>query len=113
MKSGRQFAIVLVTAPNRATARKLARLVLGSRLAACANLISNIESHYWWRGKLESSAEVLLLFKTDQRRLKALEKLVLDHHPYETPEVVALDFLSGTSKYLDWIKNSVALESRR
>ncbi len=62
-RSGKYF-IVLTTAPNQKTARALARSALQNRLIACANLIPKIESHYWWRGKIEKSAEVLILMKT-------------------------------------------------
>ena len=64
MKSVRQYDIVLVTAPDLKTARRLAQAALAARLAACVNLIPRIESHYWWQDKLESATEVLLVFKT-------------------------------------------------
>ena len=63
MKKAAQFSIVLVTAPDRKVARQLAGLALKGRLAACANLIPAVESHYWWRGKIERGAEVLVIFK--------------------------------------------------
>ncbi len=59
-----QFYIVLVTAPNLKTARKLAKAALELRLVACANIVPRVESHYWWQGKIESAAEVLLILKT-------------------------------------------------
>ena len=61
MKSATAFALVLVTAPNLKTARQLARAALEARLIACANLVPKIESHYRWRGRIESGAEVLLV----------------------------------------------------
>ena len=73
MKPAAQFAIVLVTAPALKTARALAKAALEAKLIACANLLPKIESHYWWQGKLESSAEVLLILKTPKARLAALE----------------------------------------
>lgn len=106
MKSARRFAIVLVTAPSLKTARSLARAALDARLVACANLIPKLESHYWWRDKLERSNEILILFKTTRTKLAALEKLVLARHPYDTPEVIALPLDSGTPRYLDWIISS-------
>lgn len=107
MQSSPAFSIVLITAPNLKTARALAQGALRARLIACANLIPKIESHYWWQEKLESSAEVLLLCKTTQRRLPAFEKFILAHHPYDTPEFVVLPLKGGTRRYLDWIKASV------
>ena len=104
MKATARFRIVLVTAPDLKTARRLARAALGQRLAACANLIPGLESHYWWRGKMESNREVLLLFKTRASRLSRLERLILAEHPYETPEFVVLPLIAGAEKYLAWLK---------
>ena len=108
MKSARSFTVVLVTAPDLKTARALAQSVLQARLAACVNLVPRIESHYWWQGKLESGAEVLLVIKTTQAKLAALEKAVLAGHPYDTPEILVLPVQAGTRRYLDWLADSVA-----
>jgi periplasmic divalent cation tolerance protein len=107
VKSAGKFHLVLVTAPDLKTARRLARAALGARLVACANLVPKIESHYWWQGKIESSAEVLVLFKTTRTNLAPLETLVLAKHPYDTPEIVSLALSRGTNKYLRWIGESV------
>src|SRR5208282_6390553 len=107
MKSAAQFHLVLVTAPSRKIARHLARSALQAREAACANLISGVESHYWWRGRVESGAEVLVIFKTIRRHLRQLEKLILDNHPYDTPEFVVLPLAGGNGRYLDWLARSV------
>jgi periplasmic divalent cation tolerance protein len=107
MKVRSAYAVILVSAPSVGIARKLASAVLNARLAACANLVPRVESHYWWQGRLESSAEVLILFKTTKARLKALEKLVTGRHPYDTPEFVVLPLPTGSKRYLDWIKTSV------
>ena len=106
MKPAAPFAVVLVTAPDLKTARALARAALQARLIACANLVPKIESHYWWRGKIESGAEVLLVLKTTRRKLAALEKLILSKHPYETPEFLVLPLIAGSKKYLDWLAAS-------
>src|SRR3984957_8268829 len=103
MKPATKFAVVLVTAPNLKTARALAKAALQARLIACANLIPKIESHYWWQGKIESGAEVLLILKTQKSKLAALEKLVLTKHPYDTPEFLVLPLSAGSTKYLDWL----------
>ena len=106
MKSARRFSLVLVTAPDLKTARLLARAALAARLIACANLIPKIESHYFWKGKLEHSAEVLMILKTTTAKLPALERLILAKHPYDTPEFVALTIASGSKRYLDWLAAS-------
>ena len=102
MKHSRQALLVLVTAPELKTARRLARLALKEHLVACANLVPKLESHYWWQGKVESSAEVLLLLKTTAASVKALEKLILAHHPYDTPEFVVLSIRGASRWYLQW-----------
>jgi periplasmic divalent cation tolerance protein len=108
MKATSTLFVVLATAPDLKAARKIAQAVLTKRLAACANIVPKIESHYWWQGKLESSAETLILFKTTRARLSALEKIVLANHPYNTPEIIALPLESGNQKYLSWVAASVA-----
>jgi periplasmic divalent cation tolerance protein len=97
-----QPLIVLVTAPDLKTARKLARAALDARLIACANLVPKIESHYWWQEKIESGTEVLMLLKTSTARVVALEKLILANHPYDTPEFVALPVTRVSNRYLKW-----------
>ena len=101
-----QFAVVLVTAPDAKTARMLARAALQARLVACANLMAGIQSHYWWKGKIENAPETLILFKTTKANLAALEKLVLERHPYDTPEFVVLPIGRGNKRYLDWLKSA-------
>lgn len=102
MSSSKQGLVVLVTAPDRPTARRLAKAALRSKLAACANLMPGLESHYWWEGKIEHSAEVLILFKTTRRNQRALEQLVLKEHPYDTPEFVVLNIERANRRYLAW-----------
>jgi periplasmic divalent cation tolerance protein len=106
MKSAAAASIVLVTAPDLKTARALARAALAARLIACASLVPKIESHYWWQGKIESGTEVLMVLKTTQTRLAALEKLIVAQHPYDTPEFLVLPLKAGTKKYLDWLAAS-------
>jgi periplasmic divalent cation tolerance protein len=104
VKTTAQFRLVLATAPDLKTARRLARAALRDRLAACANLVPGLESHYWWQGKIESSREVLLLFKTRAHLLRKLERLLLAEHPYDTPEFVVLQLTAGAEKYFAWLR---------
>jgi periplasmic divalent cation tolerance protein len=106
MKSARKYAVALVTAPDLKTARRLARAALRARLAACANLVTRVESHYWWRGKIERGNEVLLVLKTTTTRVDRLEKLILAGHPYDTAEFIVLPLRSGNERYLDWLRKS-------
>ena len=106
MRSAASFALVLVTAPDLRSARALARAALAARLVACVNLVPRIESHYWWRGKIERGTEVLLVLKTRRSHLATLEKLILKEHPYDTPEFLVLPLASGTRRYLEWLAAS-------
>ncbi len=99
--------MVLVTAPDLKTGRRLARAALAARLVACANLIPRIESHYWWQGKIEHGAEVLVVMKTATARLAALEKLIVARHPYDTPEFLVLPISRGSKRYLAWVQAAV------
>ena len=102
-----KFAVALVTAPDLKTARKLARAALEARLVACANLLPNIESHYFWQGKIARDDEVLILFKTTKAKTAALEKLIVVEHPYDTPEFILVSVTGGNKRYLDWVRECV------
>jgi periplasmic divalent cation tolerance protein len=107
MISAKSYSIVLVTAPDLRTARRLAKAALTRRLVACANLIPKLESHYWWKGKIETGSEVLMLLKTKSSKLSALEKLILAEHPYDTPEFIAVTINRGNRRYVNWLSNSL------
>ena len=111
MKPARNIFIAFVTAPNIKVGRKLAKAVLERRFAACVNIVTGVESHYWWQGKLERSSEVLLITKTTKAKLPSLEKLVLSLHPYDTAEVIAFPLAASTPKYLRWLVESVSSTS--
>ena len=92
-----------MTAPSRKEAERLAKGILSKRLAACVNLSAGIRSWYWWKGKVASDPEVLLIIKTGRERLQLLHRWIRANHPYETPEFLALPVLQGDSDYLQWL----------
>src|SRR6266404_6840369 len=98
----------LVTCSSRKEARKVARLVLKKKLAACVNIVGGLESHYWWRGKLESARECLLLIKTTRARVGGVTSAVKTAHSYEVPEVIFLPVVAGERNYLNWLRSSIA-----
>ncbi len=98
--------LVLTTYPSRAAARRAVDSVLGRRLAACANFVP-VESRYWWRGKLESAEESLVLFKTVPKQVGALLAFLERTHPYETPEVVEIDVPRGNDRYLAYLGSTL------
>jgi len=102
-----KFCCVLSTVPSIKKARFLAGLLVSKRLAACVQILPGIESHYRWRGKKETSREVLLVIKTKTSVYEKLEKVLLKNHPYEVPEIVCLSIAKGSKAYLDWIAEEV------
>jgi periplasmic divalent cation tolerance protein len=107
MRAAAKYSVVLVTAPDLKTARRLAKAALEKRLIACASLIPKIESHFRWKGKIENGDEVLMSLKTTASKLGPLEKLIAAAHPYDTPEFIVLSIAQGSKRYLDWIAESV------
>ncbi len=103
MEEERTF-VVLITAPDQAQGEKIARTLIGERLAACVNLISGVKSFYWWQGKMCEEGELLLLVKTRDGLLEKLTERVKAIHPYEVPEIIALPIFEGLPEYLDWVK---------
>ncbi len=100
--------IVLVTCPSVALARKIARAVVGKRLAACVNImLSPVESLYTWKGKVERAREYLLMIKTTAKRLNELEREVKRLHRYDVPEFLVLPVVGGSTQYLGWLAHSV------
>jgi len=102
-----KYLCVLSTIPDIKKARKLAGLLVSKRLAACVQILPGLESHYRWRGKKETSKEVLLIIKTKSSIYKKLEAAILKNHPYEVPEIVCLPITKGGKSYLDWIAEEV------
>ena len=100
--------VVLVTCGSRKEARKIARALVGQRLAACVSEIGvSVASTYRWKGTAESANEFLLLIKTSKTRFKAVSDAVRKLHSYEVPEIIALPIAAGSRAYLDWIAASV------
>ena len=99
-----KYIMVFVTVPDKKTADKIMKAVLENRLAACVNIVKNIDSFYWWKGKIEYSKELLLIMKTVKNKFCLLEKCVKDAHTYEVPEIISTEISSGNKDYFDWIK---------
>jgi periplasmic divalent cation tolerance protein len=99
--------VVLITASSREEALRLAEMLVGARLAACVQVLPEMESIYHWQGQIERAPEVLLLAKTTAARFTDLEREVRALHSYETAEVVALPVTAISAPYLEWLTNSV------
>jgi periplasmic divalent cation tolerance protein len=113
MKSGVTARIVLVTCGSRTEARRIARRLVESRLAACVNVVTApVESVYRWKDKVEKGSEFLLIIKTVSARLKRLEKEIKRLHSYNLPEFVAVPITAGSREYLLWVAESVAEQNQ-
>jgi periplasmic divalent cation tolerance protein len=99
--------IVLTTAGSEEEARKIARHLVENRLAACVNIVPQVESIYRWQGKVDSAREWLLLVKTNQERFPAVRDAIRELHSYALPECVVLNIEDGSSDYLRWLADSV------
>lgn len=95
--------MVLSTAPDDATARKLAEAVVGEGLAACVSLVPGVWSVYRWKGEVQRDEEVLLVMKTAAARVGALSERVVALHPYQVPEILVLAIEDGHAPYLEWV----------
>lgn len=98
-----QTIVVLCTCPDEAAAERIASALVEERLAACVNRVPGIASTYRWQGKVERERECLLLIKTTSERFDALRERIVALHPYELPEVIAVDIALGHAPYLAWI----------
>jgi len=98
--------VCLCTCPDRATAQRIAEGLVDEGLAACVNLLPGVHSVYRWQGAIAHGDEVLLLVKTTRDRMDALQARLLEWHPYELPELLAVEASGGLPAYLDWVANA-------
>jgi periplasmic divalent cation tolerance protein len=96
--------LVLTNLPDRAAAEKLARTLVGEKVAACVNILAPCRSVYTWEGKVEEADEVPCLIKTTVDRYEALERAIRAAHPYDVPEIVATPIVAGLPAYLQWVE---------
>lgn len=97
--------LVLTNLPDRASAEKLAALLIEQSLAACVNVLAPCDSFYRWNGKIQQDEEHPLLIKTAQDRYADLEAAIRANHPYELPEIIAVPVVQGLPAYLQWVES--------
>lgn len=107
LRGARDFKIVLTTTGSPREARRLAFQAVRQRQAACVNWIPAIRSVYWWKGKITSGTECLLLFKTTRRQVPELCRFIRRNHSYDLPELLVLSPEQGETAYLTWISDSL------
>ncbi|MCH8493733.1 MAG: divalent-cation tolerance protein CutA [Idiomarina sp.] len=99
--------VVLCTAPDNATAQQLAEYVVNKQLAACVNILPQVQSVYRWQGEVQSDTEWLLVIKTSAAGYSKLEQAIAAQHPYDVPEIIALPISNGLPAYLSWLQTSI------
>jgi periplasmic divalent cation tolerance protein len=99
--------VLMCTCPDQLSAKNVAKTIVTEGLAACVNIIPSISSMYLWQGELVTDDEHLLIIKSTAQKFDAINAAIEKVHPYEVPEVVALDIQQGNQDYLNWITNTV------
>jgi periplasmic divalent cation tolerance protein len=97
------YVIVLVTVKDKKEARKISAGLIKAKLAACVNVVSKVDSIFFWAGKIDQAKESLLLIKSKREKLPKIIKLVRSLHSYEVPEIIAIPIITGDKPYLRWI----------
>ena len=104
---GTEGLLVLCTCPDESISEEISTALVERRLAASVNRTVRVESTYRWKGKIERKQEHLLLIKTTAAAYSALEELIIEMHPYEVPQVIAVSIDRGPVPYLEWIADAV------
>lgn len=98
-----QYDICFVTVGDKKTAEKISAGLLEERLAACVSAVPGVESSYWWKDRIEKSAEILLIIKTRRALREDIIQFVKRHHPYTVPETIFTEIDGASHEYLDWL----------
>ena len=98
--------IVFTTVASTTNSRDLASILVTERLAACVNVLGDMESVYRWKGVVETGQERQLIIKTTGGRVDALKTRLHEIHPYELPEFLVVPVVGGSDEYLNWIRAS-------
>jgi len=99
---------LITTFADAEAARQIGTQLVESQLAACVNVLPGVESIYRWQGEVRLEAEAIVLIKTTRGRLNELEAWLQTNHPYEVPEILVLTPESGSARYFQWVRESVA-----
>ena len=101
------YIMIFVTASAKKEAQKIAESLVSKKLVACVNIIDKVDSLFWWQGKVDRSAEALMIIKSKKSKLDKIIKTVKSLHSYDVPEIIALPIIAGEKKYLRWIDESL------
>lgn len=99
---------IYMTAGNKEEAKKIGKALVAAKLAACVNILDNMNSIYMWEGELQDDAEVVLIAKTTEACVPQLVEKVKSLHSYDCPCIVSLPVLGGHKPFLDWIGEALS-----
>lgn len=106
-----QALVVYCTCPDQGAAEYIAEAVVTEQLAACVNLVPDVTSIYCWQGEIQHVAELLLIIKTCRTVYPQLEARIIELHPYQVPEIIALPIQTGSAAYLAWIADNTGISA--
>lgn len=101
------FQLVLCTCPDEQTAKKIATCLVEEKLAACVTMLPKVTSIYRWQDTIECENEIQLIIKTTKDKFNLLSERINSLHPYDIPEIVAINIHQGNLQYLNWINESL------
>ncbi len=101
-----EYIIVFCTTDNKENAELIAHTLVKEKLAACTNIIPQINSIYTWKEQIVQDEELLLLIKTRKELFEEVKNRILSLHNYEVPEIISVNINDGSKSYLDWIKEN-------
>lgn len=107
-KSSGKATLIYVTCPDIGMARKISIALIEEKLAACTNILPQMESHYRWKGRVHQDNEVVLIVKSAASKFSTIAERIRALHSYEIPCVLALPIEKGSPEYLNWIKSEVS-----
>jgi periplasmic divalent cation tolerance protein len=102
-----KFIQVSTTTDTKEEAEKISDLLITNKIAACIQILGPIKSIYWWNGKIERADEWLCLIKSKKSNYKKVEKIILENHSYETPELVAIPIQNASPAYSKWLSDVI------
>ena len=103
----KNLLLITTTFERKEDAERIAAVLLERRLVACAQISAPITSVYRWRGKLTTATELILSLKTMPQHYTLVEEVLLQEHPYETPEIIAQEIPMVSNAYRDWVEQEV------
>ena len=102
-----KIVFAYITCKNKTEAKKIGRILLREKLTACVNIFNDMESMYWWNGKIQNDKEVVLIAKTTKKLFPKLSKKVKSVHSYSVPCILQLEVKDGNKVYVNWLLSTL------